>query len=157
VFLISGACALAFETLWFHQARLAFGQSVWASSLVLSAFMAGMGLGNFACARNGDRVRNALETSDQAQSSSTAGIYTSVGEALKQWRPQHRTLPEWQFGDYPSPRGLLTSITAAGHDSYDKPALRPQADTMNQWFDPGSLRLSEGFSNQHSSTRPPTH
>jgi len=60
VFLISGACALAFETLWFHQARLAFGQSVWASSLVLSAFMAGMALGNWLCARHGDRARDAL-------------------------------------------------------------------------------------------------
>jgi spermidine synthase len=60
VFLISGAGALAFETLWFRQARLALGQSVWASSLVLSAFMAGMALGSWLCARHGDRVRNPL-------------------------------------------------------------------------------------------------
>jgi spermidine synthase len=60
VLLISGAGALAFETLWFRQARLAFGQSVWASSLVLSAFMAGMALGYFLSARRGDRVREPL-------------------------------------------------------------------------------------------------
>jgi predicted membrane-bound spermidine synthase len=60
VFVISGAGALAFETLWFRQARLALGQSVWASSLVLSAFMAGMALGSWLCARHGDRVRNPL-------------------------------------------------------------------------------------------------
>jgi spermidine synthase len=59
-FLISGASALAFETLWFHQARLAFGQSVWASSLVLSAFMLGMALGNWLCARHGQRAKSAL-------------------------------------------------------------------------------------------------
>jgi spermidine synthase len=58
VFLASGAASLAFETLWLHQARLALGNDVWASSLVLSAFMAGMALGNGLCARAGDRVRN---------------------------------------------------------------------------------------------------
>ena len=31
---------------WFRQAGLAFGNSIWASSLVLSAFMAGLALGN---------------------------------------------------------------------------------------------------------------
>jgi spermidine synthase len=39
VFFVSGASALIFETLWFHQASLAFGSSVWASSLVLAGFM----------------------------------------------------------------------------------------------------------------------
>ena len=58
VFTASGAAALAFETLWLHQARLALGNDVWASSLVLSAFMAGMGAGNGLCARVGDRLRN---------------------------------------------------------------------------------------------------
>src|SRR5262249_59107263 len=46
VFLVSGASALIFETLWFHQATLAFGSSVWASSLVLTGFMAGLALGS---------------------------------------------------------------------------------------------------------------
>ena len=44
VFFLSGAAALLFETLWFHQAGLAFGNSVWASAIVLSSFMAGMAL-----------------------------------------------------------------------------------------------------------------
>ena len=46
IFFLSGAAALLFETLWFRQAGLAFGNSVWASSLVLSSFMAGLALGN---------------------------------------------------------------------------------------------------------------
>jgi predicted membrane-bound spermidine synthase len=58
VFVASGAASLAFETLWLHQARLALGNDVWASSLTLSAFMAGMAVGNGLCARIGDRVRN---------------------------------------------------------------------------------------------------
>jgi spermidine synthase len=58
IFFLSGASALIFETLWFHQAGLAFGNSVWASSLVLSGFMGGLALGNALAARYGDRLRN---------------------------------------------------------------------------------------------------
>ena len=56
VFFLSGASALVFETLWFHQAGLAFGSSVWASSLVLAGFMAGLALGNAIAARHGERL-----------------------------------------------------------------------------------------------------
>jgi len=54
IFFISGISALVFETLWFHQAGLAFGNSVWASSLVLAGFMCGLALGNALAARRGD-------------------------------------------------------------------------------------------------------
>jgi spermidine synthase len=50
-FFLSGAAALVFENLWFRQAGLAFGNSVWASSLVLASFMAGLALGNALAAR----------------------------------------------------------------------------------------------------------
>ena len=57
VFALSGAAALLFETLWFRQAGLALGNSVWASSLVTASFMAGLAAGNAACARWGRYVR----------------------------------------------------------------------------------------------------
>jgi spermidine synthase len=57
VFFLSGLAALMFETLWFHQAGLALGNSVWASSLVLAGFMGGLGLGNILAAKYGHRVR----------------------------------------------------------------------------------------------------
>jgi len=57
LFFLSGAAALLFETLWFHQAGLTFGNSVWGSAIVLSSFMAGLALGNGAMARYGGRVR----------------------------------------------------------------------------------------------------
>ena len=53
IFFASGASALIFETLWFRQAGLALGNSVWASSLVLAGFMGGLALGNAAGARAG--------------------------------------------------------------------------------------------------------
>ena len=60
IFFASGASALIFETLWFRQAGLALGNSVWASSLVLSGFMGGLALGNAVAARYGTRISNAV-------------------------------------------------------------------------------------------------
>jgi predicted membrane-bound spermidine synthase len=59
-FFASGAAALAFESLWFHQAALVFGSSVWASSLVLSGFMAGMAFGSALASRFGERWASPL-------------------------------------------------------------------------------------------------
>lgn len=60
VFFLSGAAALVFETLWFRQAGLAFGNSVWASTVVFSSFMAGLALGNGLAARLVPRIRRPL-------------------------------------------------------------------------------------------------
>jgi spermidine synthase len=53
---LSGCAALLFETLWFRAASIAFGNGVWASSIVLSSFMAGLALGSWAAARLGARM-----------------------------------------------------------------------------------------------------
>ena len=60
IFLLSGASALIFETLWFRQAGLAFGNSVWATTLVLSSFMGGLAVGNGVVARLGGRIGRPL-------------------------------------------------------------------------------------------------
>jgi hypothetical protein len=60
IFFLSGAAALVFETLWFYQAGIAFGTSIWASSLVLAAFMGGLALGNALSGRLGHRLRRPL-------------------------------------------------------------------------------------------------
>src|SRR5262245_58761493 len=46
VLFFSGTGALIFETLWLRLSGLAFGNSVWAATLILSSFMAGLALGN---------------------------------------------------------------------------------------------------------------
>ena len=51
IFFLSGCGALIFENLWFYQAGITFGNSVWASSLVLAGFMGGLALGNALAAR----------------------------------------------------------------------------------------------------------
>ena len=42
VFFVSGAAGLIFEIVWLHRCGLLFGNSVWATSLILSSFMAGL-------------------------------------------------------------------------------------------------------------------
>ena len=46
VLFLSGTGALIFETLWLRLSGLAFGNSVWATALILSSFMTGLALGN---------------------------------------------------------------------------------------------------------------
>lgn len=58
VFLLSGASALLFETLWLHLAGLVFGVGVYASALVLSSFMGGLALGNALISRFGCDVND---------------------------------------------------------------------------------------------------
>jgi predicted membrane-bound spermidine synthase len=60
VFLLSGAAALTFETLWFRQSGHALGNTVWASALVTASFMAGLAIGNAAVARWGRSTRRPL-------------------------------------------------------------------------------------------------
>jgi spermidine synthase len=60
IFFVSGAAALLFETLWFRQAGLALGNSIWASSLVLAAFMGGLALGNGLVGRRGHGWRRPM-------------------------------------------------------------------------------------------------
>src|ERR1044072_2769731 len=45
MFFLSGAVALVLETVWFSQAGLVVGNSVWSAALVVAAFMGGLGLG----------------------------------------------------------------------------------------------------------------
>ena len=52
-FFSSGAAALIFETVWLYRCGLLLGQTVWAVTTVLSAFMAGLGLGNLLVALYG--------------------------------------------------------------------------------------------------------
>jgi len=55
-FFLSGAAGLIFEVVWFYRASLVFGNSVWAASIVLSSFMAGLAIGTALPGRYGPRL-----------------------------------------------------------------------------------------------------
>src|SRR5688500_10220362 len=61
-FLLSGGAALLLETLWFRQLGLVVGNSVWASAMVLAAFMGGLALGNAVATWWAPRVTRPLRT-----------------------------------------------------------------------------------------------
>src|SRR5262245_8341170 len=62
VFFVSGTAGLLFEIVWFHRCGLVFGNSVWATSIVLSSFMAGLAIGNALVGRFGHRITRFLRT-----------------------------------------------------------------------------------------------
>jgi spermidine synthase len=60
VFFASGASGLIFEVVWFERCGLVFGNSVVATSLVLSSFMAGLAAGSALVGRFASRIRRHL-------------------------------------------------------------------------------------------------
>jgi len=62
VFFASGASGLLFETLWFYQSGLALGNSYWAASVVLAAFMGGLAIGNLVAVRMSKSMINVVIT-----------------------------------------------------------------------------------------------
>src|SRR5437762_13228027 len=61
VLFFSGTGALIFETLWLRLSGLAFGNSIWAAALILSSFMAGLGVGKALAASLRSRRWGAVE------------------------------------------------------------------------------------------------
>lgn len=57
IFFLSGASSLIFEILWFQLSGLAFGNSIIATSIVLSSFMGGLALGNFLIGLKGYKIK----------------------------------------------------------------------------------------------------
>ena len=59
-FFLSGSTALVFEVLWCRQFVTVFGNSSYAISIVLCAYMAGLGLGGLFGGRLADRLPHRL-------------------------------------------------------------------------------------------------
>jgi spermidine synthase len=60
IYLVSGACSLIDEVVWARLLKLTLGNTVYASSIVVSVFMAGLALGAFIMGRYCDRIRKPL-------------------------------------------------------------------------------------------------
>src|SRR5258706_531487 len=59
-FFLSGATGLVYEVLWIRMLGLVFGHTVFAVTTVLTAFMAGLGLGSWIFGRLADRQARPL-------------------------------------------------------------------------------------------------
>ena len=60
IFFASGLCGLIYEVIWVRMLGLILGNSIYAVSLVVAAFMAGMGLGSFVAGRYSENKPNPL-------------------------------------------------------------------------------------------------
>ena len=60
LFVVSGVCGLIYEVVWTKQFVAIFGNTVFAASTVLAAFMAGLGLGSVLIGRFADRRADCL-------------------------------------------------------------------------------------------------
>lgn len=60
VYFFSGACSLIDEVVWVRLLKLTLGNTVYATSIVVSVFLGGLALGAFIMGRYSDRVRNRL-------------------------------------------------------------------------------------------------
>lgn len=60
LFLISGAAGLIYQVVWSRSLTLIFGSTTLAVSTVITAFMAGLGLGSWIFGRYSDRLKKAL-------------------------------------------------------------------------------------------------
>ncbi len=61
LFLLSGISGLIYEVVWTRLLTLTFGNTVYAVSAVLSAFMAGLALGSFLIGRYSDKIKKPLK------------------------------------------------------------------------------------------------
>ncbi|MGB2824208.1 MAG: fused MFS/spermidine synthase, partial [Phycisphaerae bacterium] len=60
IYFFSGACSLIDEVVWVRLLKLTLGNTVYASSIVVSVFMGGLALGALIMGRYADRVRRPL-------------------------------------------------------------------------------------------------
>ncbi len=59
--LLSGLCALIYQTVWMREIRLVFGASTSASAAVIGIFMGGLGVGGWLFGRRAERSANPLQ------------------------------------------------------------------------------------------------
>ena len=60
IYFVSGACSLIDEVVWVRLLKLTFGNTVYASSIVVSTFMGGLALGALIMGRYSDRISRRL-------------------------------------------------------------------------------------------------
>ncbi|MBD3308488.1 spermidine synthase, partial [candidate division KSB3 bacterium] len=61
LFFFSGVLSLMFQVVWLKKLVLVFGNTVWAVSTLLTAFMAGLALGSWLFGRIADRAESPLK------------------------------------------------------------------------------------------------
>ena len=95
LFFLSGATSLVYEVIWLRQLVLIFGSTLFATSAILSTFMAGLALGAMAGGRLAPGPRGALRVYGVLEVA--IGLYAlAVPALLQSLAPVHQRL--WELG-----------------------------------------------------------
>jgi spermidine synthase len=79
VYLGSGICSLIDEVVWLRLLKLVIGNTVYASSVVVSVFMGGLAIGAALCAKYSDRFKRPLRTYAMIELAITTTVLLSPG------------------------------------------------------------------------------
>ncbi|MEE9370241.1 MAG: fused MFS/spermidine synthase [Sedimentisphaerales bacterium] len=103
IYFCSGICSLIDEVVWVRLLKLTLGNTVYASSIVVSVFMGGLALGALIMGRHADQVKKRLRLYAILE------VCATISALLLPWVLQLvDTLYRWFFVTYqPSPAGLL--------------------------------------------------
>jgi len=103
IYFCSGVCSLIDEVVWVRLLKLTLGNTVYASSIVVSVFMAGLALGALVMGRRADQVRKRLRLYALLE------VIATVSALSLPWILQFADgVYRWFFMKYqPSPTGLL--------------------------------------------------
>lgn len=83
LFLLSGLAGLVYQVVWFRMLALVFGNTLLATSTVLSVFFAGLALGSFFFGRLADRISRRILAYGLLEAG--IGVYALVFPVLLQW------------------------------------------------------------------------
>lgn len=89
LFALSGFCGLIYESIWSHYLKHFVGHAAYAQSLVLMAFMGGMGLGAWLVSRWTHRIRNLLW--------GYAAVELIIGVTALAFHPAYGAIVEWAY------------------------------------------------------------
>jgi spermidine synthase len=103
IYFCSGVCSLIDEVVWVRLLKLTLGNTVYASSIVVSVFMGGLALGALVMGRCADRVQKRLRLYALLE------LIATVSALSLPWILQLADeIYRWFFAEYqPSPTGLL--------------------------------------------------
>ncbi len=113
LFFISGAAALVYEIVWTRMLTLTFGHTVYSVSVVLAAFMAGLGLGSYVFGHIIDKVVDASDNAEQGSQRALliygsievlifvvcAGVSLILSKFSTVYSMIHLGLPDWPILD----------------------------------------------------------
>ena len=95
IYFASGACSLIDEVVWVRLLKLTLGNTVYATSIVVSVFMGGLALGAMIMGRYSDSVRRRLRLYALLET-----LVTISALALPWWLKQADTVYVWFYRAY---------------------------------------------------------